>query len=738
MLKRNNIEVSVIIVNFNSEENTLNCIKSIKNSRMRFPYEIVVVDNGSRKVLQKYLKSLGANIKYLKSDNHGYGAGNNFGIKHSHGKYIMILNPDSLVLHDAINTLKEFLEKNDNCAIAAPNLYDKNHRLFPQMGSRELTPARAIFSLSLINKILPNNPVSRKYYLRDVSRNVIREADAVPGSAFMIRRDVFERVGGFDEKMFMYFEESDLGKRVKSVGYKLYFVPEAKVIHDWVPVKKESELGVHFRNSRFYYFKKHFGLTRTLLVEAICRLSFYDLLFFVIFFCGAFLRFYKLRSSFNLNTEVAVQLLAMKDSILGGYIPSIGPPSSHQWLFFSPLFYWLYIPIMIFTKFDPFMPTVVGSVVNLSAIPLYYFLVKKYWSNKTAVLTCVFLSFSPILVEYSRWSILYTYVVPLSSIYFLYLLKSLELKKHILLTYLFIGILSSFHFSAIIFAPITAMVFYIKHKRYNPIDIRNMILGFLIPFIPLFLIDIKRWILMSGKVIAWIPYRITSVLGIIPQSDGYSLFESIRSTGLYFNRLFKNGSEGYLYLVLFGFLLLGVFKYYKTISERSRILYLICGLSLLLLILHGNTPTHYFLIISPFVFIILSDLFLTVLRKMKLFRYVLIFILMLLIFGNFINIFDGINRNSDISNRNSSAYMYALINEVTDLIVKDSDGLPYSLKRIGDFDNYERNFAQSYEYLLWLKGNEPVKVGDKIISDVVAEVEYLIYEKSQINLNNYM
>lgn len=244
--------VSIIIVQFGKKDKLNNCLKKINQSEIFVPYEVIVVDNNK--------------------DNVGYGAGNNKGARKATGKYLFIINPDAYPLPGAIDVLVSFLGVNKRVAIVAPNLLDKKRNVFSQIGSRELTPLRGIFALSFINKLFPYNPISRSYYLADISTDVLRSVDVVPGSGLMIRRDIFIKVGGFDENFFLYFEESDLCKRIKKLGYDIYINPKAEVIHDWTPGKPGTALSKkYFNQSRFYYFKKHYGIIWAIIVEAFAR-----------------------------------------------------------------------------------------------------------------------------------------------------------------------------------------------------------------------------------------------------------------------------------------------------------------------------------------------------------------------------------------------------------------------------------------------------------------------------------
>jgi GT2 family glycosyltransferase len=212
-------------------------------------------------------------VKYLKSPkNVGYGGGNNLGAKLAKGEYLFILNPDTKLQPKSLDTLASYLDKHPKVGIVAPNLIDESGKVYIQLGSKALTPLQGIVAHSFINKAFPNNPISRSYWLKDISMDELRDADAVPGSAFLIRKKVFEKVGGYDENIFLYFEETDLGKRVKEAGYKIFINPKAEVMHAWNFVRSEK-LKKYSQESRFYYFKKRYGIFWALIVEAFARFS---------------------------------------------------------------------------------------------------------------------------------------------------------------------------------------------------------------------------------------------------------------------------------------------------------------------------------------------------------------------------------------------------------------------------------------------------------------------------------
>lgn len=267
-----NIKVSIVIVYFDQIDNLLNALQAIYTFYPKYEYEILVVDNGIENI-KEVINAKYPLVRYFKSDkNLGYGAGNNFGITKSRGEYIFILNPDTFVQKGTLDTLVSFLDTHKRAAVVAPNLLHTNMKEYTLQGSLVLTPIRAMFSHTIIHTALPNNPIAYKYFLFDQVSENIQKADCVPGCAVLLRKTAFYDVGMYDEKLFLYYEESDLGKRLKESGWESYILKSVSVIHnhgyDNNPVLKKYNA-----ESRFYYFTKHYGLLSATFVELFARLS---------------------------------------------------------------------------------------------------------------------------------------------------------------------------------------------------------------------------------------------------------------------------------------------------------------------------------------------------------------------------------------------------------------------------------------------------------------------------------
>ena len=240
-------KVSIIIVHYQNKKVLNDCLRSIKKN-CKIPHEVIVIDNDL--------------------DNIGFGAGCNKGAKIAKANYLFFLNPDTLVLPNSIKLLIDHLDKHKKVVAVAPLLLNSQNKPYPIQGTTILTPLKAIFSLSFINKYFRNNPISKSYWINITGKTKPIKAEVLPGSAFIIRKKIFKKLGGFDKKFFLYFEESDLFYRLSKLKFESFIIPQAKLVHLWgQSTPKSAKIQSIFRSSRFYYFKKHFGLLKALVVE---------------------------------------------------------------------------------------------------------------------------------------------------------------------------------------------------------------------------------------------------------------------------------------------------------------------------------------------------------------------------------------------------------------------------------------------------------------------------------------
>jgi len=258
------IDVSVIIVNYNTKEYTRECIKSVVEATRGVSYKIYIVDNASTDDSIEMIRSEFPNVHLLTSSiNGGFGYANNIALRMARSKYIFLLNSDTLLINNAISILFNFMEKekNGNVACCGANLFDENNTPLPSYGN--LPSFRQIlFQQFKLNKIWP------KYYETRLSPTVVptaREIDVpfVLGATMFFRKSVLDEIGYFDEDFFLYFEDCELCFRCKSRNYRLSIIPDAKIIHlcggSSVELHSSKKYSTIFLRSMIIYFRKCYG-----------------------------------------------------------------------------------------------------------------------------------------------------------------------------------------------------------------------------------------------------------------------------------------------------------------------------------------------------------------------------------------------------------------------------------------------------------------------------------------------
>jgi GT2 family glycosyltransferase len=578
------IEVSIIIVAYRAREDLFNCLHSIyKNLSGKVTFEVIIVDNNETNLVKKELVQKFPEVIYLKSKtNLGFGGGLNAGEGRAKGTYLFCLNQDIQVQKGAAEKLVQYFD-NPKVAVVGPTLSNKTGKEYDKTGSGRLDPLSAIFSLSFINRLFPNNPVSKKYFLSGVDRRKPIEVDVVPGCAFLVRHDVYREVGGFDEKFFLYFEESDFCKRVKEAGYDIWILPDAKVIHGWgKSTTKGEKINKIFVQSRMYYFRKHYGFLSMLLVEVFCRFSKHIALLLVITLLGAVLRFWNFSDHMTFHGELGHNYLAARDYFELKQIPLIGPPTSHPWLSFSPLFYWIIIPVLFVSNWNPVGPALFMTVISCLLPVLAYFSFHKMLNQKGRLVVAFLFAIFPFMITLSREARFFSLsVIPIFPfIYFTYR------KKYLLAAFL-LSLSLSFHYTPLTLLPAFLYLF-IKSKPTKS-DTFFLLGAFVVPHIPYLVHLIFEEPTTIIKILEWIPYRFARFGGIIQKDVSVDPGTNILQ---FLSLLFTPISS-----VIIGLVSVALVVFSK--KQYFLLLFLFTGC--LGLIIHGDPPVHYYIAFIPFI-----------------------------------------------------------------------------------------------------------------------------------------
>ncbi|HMS65224.1 MAG TPA: glycosyltransferase [Ignavibacteria bacterium] len=227
------VDVSVVIVNYNVKDLVDNCIASIyKANENNFNIEIFFVDNNSIDGSSEHISGKYPEVKIINNNkNIGFSKANNIAIRKAAGKYLLILNPDTLLEEGTFEKLIKFTEENKEAGAVTSKLILADGKLDSACRRSFPTPSVAIPRILGLSKLFPKNKIFGKYNLTYLDENKTCEVDSICGAFMFIPGKVFDKTGLFDEDYFMYGEDIDLCFRIKKSGYKIFYYPEVTTIH---------------------------------------------------------------------------------------------------------------------------------------------------------------------------------------------------------------------------------------------------------------------------------------------------------------------------------------------------------------------------------------------------------------------------------------------------------------------------------------------------------------------------
>jgi len=230
------LDLSIIILNYNSGDFLRKCLESIGRVKKNgFEYEVIVVDNastdGSIECINE-LTNYGLRIRtILNKKNLGFAAGNNVGVKKAKGRYVLFLNPDTIVMSNTFREMIKFMDNNPQvgaatCRVELPSgeLDEACHRGFP-------TPWNSFCHFSGLERLFPKSRIFAGYTLGWKPLDKIHEIDSGVGAFLIVKREVGNELNWWDEDYFWYGEDLDFCYRIKRAGWKIYYVPKVKIIH---------------------------------------------------------------------------------------------------------------------------------------------------------------------------------------------------------------------------------------------------------------------------------------------------------------------------------------------------------------------------------------------------------------------------------------------------------------------------------------------------------------------------
>jgi len=260
------MELSIIIVNYNVKYFLEQCLCSVQKAitSSGADAEVIVIDNNSHDDSLGYLIPFFPCVRFIaNNENIGFTKACNQGYKLSSGKYVLFLNPDTIVPEDCFSKCINFFEKHKDAGALGVKMLDGHGRFLKESKRAFPSPVTSLFKLFGFARLFPKSKVFSKYHLGYLDENENHEVDVLAGAFIMARRDLMDRLNGFDEAFFMYGEDVDLSYRIQKIGYKNYYLAETSILHfKGESTKKRLNYVRMFYSAMSIFVRKHYGGSR--------------------------------------------------------------------------------------------------------------------------------------------------------------------------------------------------------------------------------------------------------------------------------------------------------------------------------------------------------------------------------------------------------------------------------------------------------------------------------------------
>jgi GT2 family glycosyltransferase len=270
------LQLSVIIVNYNVKHFLEQCLYSVQEATASITAEIIVVDNNSSDNSLPYLRPKFPAVQFIaNAENTGFAKACNQGLAKARGQFILFLNPDTLVPEDCFTRCLAFFESHPDAGAVGIRMLDGSGRFLKESKRAFPSPLTSLYKLFGLSRLFPRSKTFSRYHLGHLNENENNEVDVLAGAFMMIRKEVLDRVGSFDETFFMYGEDVDLSYRVQKAGYRNYYLAAPPIIH----FKGESTRKGSMNYVRMFYtamsvfVRKHYGGSRAGLFNFLIHLA---------------------------------------------------------------------------------------------------------------------------------------------------------------------------------------------------------------------------------------------------------------------------------------------------------------------------------------------------------------------------------------------------------------------------------------------------------------------------------
>ena len=398
--------LSIIIVNYNVKYFLEQCLHSVRRSMQNIDAEVIILDNQSTDGSIEYLAKRFPEVRFISNEqNLGFAKACNKGLNYVSGEYILFLNPDTLLAEDTLEKCIAFFEQNPAAGALGVQMIDGSGKFLKESKRAFPSPMTSLYKLFGLAKLFPHSPVFSRYYLGNLSRFKNHEVDVLAGAFMMIRKQVLDKTGAFDEAFFMYGEDIDLSYRIQNCGYKNYYLADTAIIHFKGESTKHASLNYvrMFYTAMSIFVKKHYGGSRAGLFNALLHFAIW--IRAIIAAAAKFIRWIGLPVIDALLILLSFWLI--KDLWSGWIKPDTVYPNRLLWIAF-PAYTLLYLITgyyaglynKMYSRFELVRSMLIATLVLLAG---YALLPEKYRFSRGIILFGSLLSF--VLINIFRWAL---------------------------------------------------------------------------------------------------------------------------------------------------------------------------------------------------------------------------------------------------------------------------------------------------------------------------------------------
>jgi len=271
------MDISISIVSRGTRQLLDNCLRSLYGVATRVSFDVCVVDNGSQDGTLAMLKTSYPQVKLISLPcNQGYTRPMNLGLQSGTGRYLMQLNPDTVIQPGMLDCLLEFMEAHPGVGICTPKVLNRDGTLQRQCRRSAARPWDVLTYFSGLSGLFPRSRFFGRYLMTFMDPDTTHEAEAVSGSCMLIRREVVDQIGYLDERFFAYQEDADFCFRARQAGWKIMYVPTASLVHFGGEGGSRSEpysAILAWHRSYYLYYKKNLAKDYFFLINGMMYLA---------------------------------------------------------------------------------------------------------------------------------------------------------------------------------------------------------------------------------------------------------------------------------------------------------------------------------------------------------------------------------------------------------------------------------------------------------------------------------